>query len=179
MFGLLGAAAVIMFRRGINPLTTGIGTAIVLNLFITFTIPGDLDRRPHRRLVAGAAAGSLMAAPRHARQPNWVTYAAPIAVAVSRCGGLRGGDQPPRPTLLHPLFMIGGMSTSRTTDQLSLFPAASDVPERFRLDDATRRRGLRHVARIRAQLEARYPSKPAARSPVQAPGAAAALSRAG
>ena len=27
-------------RRGINPLTTGVGTAIVLNLFITFTIPG-------------------------------------------------------------------------------------------------------------------------------------------
>ena len=40
MFGLLGAAAVIMFRRGINPLTTGVGTALVLNLFITFTIPG-------------------------------------------------------------------------------------------------------------------------------------------
>jgi hypothetical protein len=59
------------------------------------------------------------------------------------------------------------MSSSRTNNQLSLFPAASDVPDRFRLDDATRRRGLRHVARIRAQLEARYPSKPAARSPAQ------------
>jgi hypothetical protein len=61
------------------------------------------------------------------------------------------------------------MNTSRTADQLSLFPPASDVPDRFRLDDATRRRGLRHVARLRAQLEARYPSKPAARSPVRAP----------
>ena len=60
------------------------------------------------------------------------------------------------------------MNTSRTTDQLSLFPPANSVPERFRLDEATRRRGLRHVARIRAQLEARYPSKPAARSPVRA-----------
>jgi hypothetical protein len=69
--------------------------------------------------------------------------------------------------------MIGGMSTSSSNDQLSLFPAASDIPDRFRLDDATRRRGLRHVARIRAQLEARYPSKPAARSPVQAPRTAA------
>jgi hypothetical protein len=60
------------------------------------------------------------------------------------------------------------MSTSSRTDQPTLFPVASDVPDRFRLDDATRRRGLRHIARIRAQLEARYPSKPAARSPVQA-----------
>jgi hypothetical protein len=65
------------------------------------------------------------------------------------------------------------MSTSRSSDQLSLFPATSTLPERFRLDEATRRRGLRHVARIRAQLEARYPSKPAARSPVRAPGTAA------
>ena len=64
------------------------------------------------------------------------------------------------------------MNTSRT-DQLSLFPAAEAIPERFRLDEATRRRGLRHVARIRAQLEARYPSKAAARSPVRAPRTAA------
>jgi hypothetical protein len=65
------------------------------------------------------------------------------------------------------------MNTSRPSDQLSLFPAASSVPERFRLDEATRRRGLRHVARIRAQLEARYPSKAAARSPDRAPRSAA------
>jgi hypothetical protein len=65
------------------------------------------------------------------------------------------------------------MSTSRTNNQLSLFAVATDVPDRFRLDDATRRRGLRHVARLRAQLEARYPSKPAARSPAQAPRTAA------
>lgn len=55
------------------------------------------------------------------------------------------------------------MTTTRTprliepaTEQLTLFPSA--VPERFRLDDDTRRRGLRHVAMLKAQLEARYPS---------------------
>ena len=58
----------------------------------------------------------------------------------------------------------GGMSSSRTiptrptVEQLSLFE--SRVPERFRLDEATRRRGLRHIAKIKAQLEARYPSTP-------------------
>jgi hypothetical protein len=58
------------------------------------------------------------------------------------------------------------MTTTRTprhleiaSEQLTLFP--SSVPERFRLDDETRRRGLRHVAILKAQLEARYPSGPA------------------
>jgi hypothetical protein len=56
------------------------------------------------------------------------------------------------------------MTTTRSrhleiaTEQLTLFP--SSVPERFRLDDDTRRRGLRHVAILKAQLEAKYPSTP-------------------
>jgi hypothetical protein len=57
------------------------------------------------------------------------------------------------------------MTTTRTprrlepaTEQLTLFP--SSVPERFRLDDDTRRRGLRHVAILKAKLEARFPSSP-------------------
>lgn len=41
--------------------------------------------------------------------------------------------------------------------QLTLFERPQ-VPDRFRIDDATRRRGLRHIAEIRARLEARYPT---------------------
>jgi hypothetical protein len=46
--------------------------------------------------------------------------------------------------------------TSRTTpqdrsEQLTLLPEAT-VPVQFRLDEATRRRGLRHIAEIRARL---------------------------
>ena len=46
--------------------------------------------------------------------------------------------------------------TSRTTpqdgsEQLTLLPVAA-VPVQFRLDEATRRRGLRHIAEIRARL---------------------------
>jgi hypothetical protein len=59
------------------------------------------------------------------------------------------------------------MTHSKQTDQPSLFPAERSVPDRFRLDDATRRRGMRHIARLRAQLEARYPAEPAARSPAR------------
>jgi hypothetical protein len=43
-------------------------------------------------------------------------------------------------------------TTSRRAEQLRLLPAPT-VPLRFRLDEATRRRGLRHIAEIRAQLE--------------------------
>ena len=53
------------------------------------------------------------------------------------------------------------MTTSTIPDapeQLTLL-AEPAVPLRFRLDEATRRRGLRHIAEIRAQLE----RQPAAR----------------
>ena len=36
MFGLMGAAAVALMHRGVNPMHTGIGTTLVLNLLITF-----------------------------------------------------------------------------------------------------------------------------------------------
>jgi hypothetical protein len=41
--------------------------------------------------------------------------------------------------------------TPHTAEQLTLLPEPS-VPLRFRLDDATRRRGLRHIAEIRARM---------------------------
>jgi len=49
----------------------------------------------------------------------------------------------------------GAMTTSTTPaapEQLTLLPEPT-VPLRFRLDEATRRRGLRHIAEIRAQLQ--------------------------
>jgi hypothetical protein len=53
----------------------------------------------------------------------------------------------------HPWLMMVTMTT--TTDlpeQLTLLDEAK-VPVQFRLDEATRRRGLAHIAEIRAQLE--------------------------
>lgn len=51
------------------------------------------------------------------------------------------------------------MKTSAHTppQQLSLFVPAN-VAERFRIDEDTRQRGLRHVAELKARLEARYPT---------------------
>ena len=46
------------------------------------------------------------------------------------------------------------MTEKSSTQQLTLLPAP-DVPVQFRLDEATRRRGLRHLAEIRLQMAAR------------------------
>jgi len=40
IFGLMGAAVVVMRNRGVNPMESGLGLWIGLNLLITFTIPG-------------------------------------------------------------------------------------------------------------------------------------------
>jgi len=45
------------------------------------------------------------------------------------------------------------ITTSSAPEQLTLLPEAT-VPVQFRLDEATRRRGLRHIAEIRARLAA-------------------------
>jgi hypothetical protein len=58
-----------------------------------------------------------------------------------------------------PSVQDGRMTPDATAEQpvqLTLLPApAPSMPSRFRLDEATRRRGLRHIAEIRAQLERR------------------------
>jgi hypothetical protein len=46
------------------------------------------------------------------------------------------------------------MRKSDTTQQLTLLPAPA-VPVQFRIDEATRRRGMQHVAEIKSQLAAR------------------------
>jgi len=50
------------------------------------------------------------------------------------------------------------MNEKPTTQQLTLLPAP-EVPVQFRLDEATRRRGLRHVAEIKRQLAARQAAR--------------------
>ena len=50
------------------------------------------------------------------------------------------------------------MSERQTSQQLTLLPAP-DVPLQFRLDEATRRRGMRHIAEIRLQLASRQAAR--------------------
>jgi membrane associated rhomboid family serine protease len=56
VFGLMAAAAVILHRRGVNVMRTGIGTTLILNLVITFTLPG-ISIGGH---VGGALVGALI-----------------------------------------------------------------------------------------------------------------------
>ena len=51
------------------------------------------------------------------------------------------------------MVAISTTTSPSAPEQLSLLPDASTVPVQFRLDEATRRRGLRHIAEIRARLE--------------------------
>lgn len=80
VFGLLGAATVGLWRRGVNPFSTGLGAVLVLNLFITFAIPGISIGGHLGGLIAGAICALVMLAPSYRAFPPWASYATPLAV---------------------------------------------------------------------------------------------------
>jgi membrane associated rhomboid family serine protease len=82
VFGLMAAAAIGMHRRGVNVFRTGIGTILVLNLVITFTIPGISIGGHLGGVFAGAICGWVILAPRHLALPTWATYATPLGIAI-------------------------------------------------------------------------------------------------
>jgi membrane associated rhomboid family serine protease len=82
VFGLMAAAAVGLQRRGINVFSTGIGTTLILNLVLTFTIPGISIGGHVGGAIAGGLCALVMLAPRHTPIARWQTYAAPVVVSV-------------------------------------------------------------------------------------------------
>ncbi len=80
VFGLMAAAAVGLWRQGVNPFSTSIGTVLLLNLFITFAVPGISIGGHLGGAVAGAVCALVMLAPPYRRFPKWAAYAAPVAV---------------------------------------------------------------------------------------------------
>jgi membrane associated rhomboid family serine protease len=60
IFGLMGAAVVVMRNRGINPMESGLGLWIGLNLLITFTIPGISIGGHIGGLIGGAVAAAVL-----------------------------------------------------------------------------------------------------------------------
>ena len=60
IFGLMGAAVVIMRNRGINPMESGLGLWIGLNLLLTFAIPGISIGGHLGGLVGGALAAYVL-----------------------------------------------------------------------------------------------------------------------
>jgi membrane associated rhomboid family serine protease len=82
VFGLMAAAFVGLRNRGINPFSTGIGAVLLLNLMLTFVVPGIAIGGHIGGIVGGALAGWVIMAPRYRQIPAWATYAAPIAIMV-------------------------------------------------------------------------------------------------
>ena len=82
VFGLMAAAFVGYMLRGVNPLTTGIGTTLLLNVLITFTIPGISKGGHIGGAVAGALCGLVVLAPGHKRYPEWMSFAVPALVGI-------------------------------------------------------------------------------------------------
>jgi membrane associated rhomboid family serine protease len=60
IFGLMGAAVVVMRNRGINPMESGLGLWLGINLVFTFAIPGISIGGHLGGLVGGALAAGLM-----------------------------------------------------------------------------------------------------------------------
>jgi membrane associated rhomboid family serine protease len=60
IFGLMGAAVIVMRNRGINPMESGLGLWIGLNLLITFTVPNISIGGHVGGLIGGALAAFLL-----------------------------------------------------------------------------------------------------------------------
>ncbi|MFZ4667986.1 MAG: rhomboid family intramembrane serine protease [Microthrixaceae bacterium] len=60
VFGLMGALIVLQLRARQNPWNSGIGGLVVVNLILTFTIPGISIGGHVGGLLAGAAAGAVV-----------------------------------------------------------------------------------------------------------------------
>jgi len=85
IFGLFGLLVVYQLTRGLNPLQSGLGAIILLNLVFTFAIPGISVGGHVGGLVAGALVGVVMFAGRRTqRQP------APELVGRIAAAGLLG-----------------------------------------------------------------------------------------
>jgi membrane associated rhomboid family serine protease len=83
VFGLMGAAAIGLHRRGVNIFQTGLGTILVLNLVLTFTIPGISIGGHVGGLIGGLVCGLIMLDPRLTRAEQVVTYAVPVVVMLT------------------------------------------------------------------------------------------------
>jgi len=89
IFGLMGAAFVVMRSRGINPLESGLGLILGLNLLITFLNPGRISIGGHLGgLVGGALAALLLFSLRdRVRLPAAVPTALAVALGVLAFAG--------------------------------------------------------------------------------------------
>lgn len=82
VFGLMAAAAVGLQQRGVNPMRTGIGSTLILNLLITFMIPGISIGGHVGGALTGAAVGYAMLEPRWTRSTPAIAWITPVVAMV-------------------------------------------------------------------------------------------------
>ncbi len=97
VYGLMGAVAVLMQRRGISVMQSGIGGLIIINVIISFVVPNISIGGHLGGLVTGALAGLLLdPGPRGATTPSGrtplVAAATVAAIAVLFYGTLLAAD---------------------------------------------------------------------------------------
>jgi membrane associated rhomboid family serine protease len=80
-FGLLGAMVVGMRQRGMSVLRSDVGMLLILNLVLTFAIPGIAIGGHIGGLIGGGLCGAALLAPR--RERRWWELVVPIAVMVA------------------------------------------------------------------------------------------------
>lgn len=82
VFGLMAAVAVAYQRRGVNPMDTGIGALLFINLIITFVIPGISVGGHLGGALTGAGVGYVMLAPRRTQTSPIIHYVIPVVAMV-------------------------------------------------------------------------------------------------
>jgi membrane associated rhomboid family serine protease len=80
-FGLLGAAVIGLRQRGVGILRSDLGMLLVLNLGLTFVIPGIAIGGHVGGLIGGGICGYVMLAPRRGPRPAWELLV-PIAIGL-------------------------------------------------------------------------------------------------
>jgi membrane associated rhomboid family serine protease len=87
VFGLMGGAVIALRARGINPMDSGLGMVIILNLGITFVIPGISIGGHVGGLLGGAIAGFLLFEVGERMGRNAAAYAGCAVLAAAAVAG--------------------------------------------------------------------------------------------
>jgi membrane associated rhomboid family serine protease len=83
VFGLMGAAVIAQRRAGIDIWRNGIGGLVVINLLLTFAVPGISIGGHVGGLVAGVVVGAIVFALDSAVRSQWAGTAACVAITVA------------------------------------------------------------------------------------------------
>ena len=94
IFGLMGAAAAILYARGINPFQTDIGMLIVFNLVLSFVL-SNVSVGGHVGGLVGGIIGGLAVAAGERRRQSWIGWAG-LAGCRDRLGDRRRDGRPQR-----------------------------------------------------------------------------------